>query len=73
MGRWRGARGGAGKTRVGLRVAAEALAAFPDGVYFVPLAPIADPALVAAAIAARVGIRDAGDGGIPVCGGANKD
>ena len=50
---------GIGKTRLGLQVAAHLLAApaagaqpaFPDGVCFVPLAPITDPALVLVAIA----------------------
>ena len=32
--------GGVGKTRLALQVAAESAADFPDGVWFVPLAPI---------------------------------
>jgi predicted ATPase/class 3 adenylate cyclase len=55
---------GVGKTRLALQAAAEALDAFPDGVAFVPLAPLADPALVPAAIAAAVGVREAG--GVPL-------
>ena len=43
--------GGIGKTRLGLQVAAELLDEFEDGVFFVALAPITDPALVASAIA----------------------
>ena len=35
--------GGVGKTRLGLEVAADLLDDFPDGVCFVPLAPISDP------------------------------
>ena len=35
-----------GKTRLGLQVAAELLQEFPDGVYFVDLAPIRDSPLV---------------------------
>jgi hypothetical protein len=38
--------GGVGKTRLGLQVGAEISDLFPDGVYFVNLAPISDPALV---------------------------
>jgi non-specific serine/threonine protein kinase len=53
--------GGVGKTRLALRVV-EALAAdFADGVVFVPLAAIRDPALVASAISQTLGAREAGD------------
>ncbi len=50
--------GGTGKTRLALAVAARAEAAFADGAVFVSLAPIADPALVPAAIAAALGVRE---------------
>lgn len=50
--------GGTGKTRLSLRVAAEARDDFRDGVFFVPLAPVADPSLVGSAIAASLGIVD---------------
>lgn len=53
--------GGIGKTRVALAVAQEAEAAFADGVVFVDLAPIRDPALVIRAIATALGIRDTDD------------
>ncbi|HEX8680787.1 MAG TPA: tetratricopeptide repeat protein [Ardenticatenaceae bacterium] len=53
--------GGTGKTRLALQVAAELLDAFPDGVYFVNLAPISDPALVVPTIAQTLGLRDEGD------------
>jgi predicted ATPase/transcriptional regulator with XRE-family HTH domain len=57
--------GGAGKTRVALQVAAELYNAgqhpFPDGVVFVPLAAVTDPALVDAAIARALGLLDRGD------------
>ncbi len=43
--------GGTGKTRLSLQVAAESADAFPDGVFFVPLAPVFDPGLVASTIA----------------------
>ena len=53
--------GGIGKTRLGLQVGAELLDEFEDGVFFVELAPITDPALVASAIAEPLGVVEAGD------------
>src|SRR5262249_15315759 len=53
--------GGVGKTRLAVRVAEELAGAFPDGVWFVPLAPVRDPALVADAVAAVLGVREAAD------------
>ena len=50
--------GGTGKTRLALQVAAEVLDAFPDGVWWAPLAAIADPGLVLQAIAAVFGVRE---------------
>ncbi len=47
--------GGTGKTRLALRVAAEALEAFQDGVWFIELASLADPALVANAVGSALG------------------
>jgi predicted ATPase/DNA-binding SARP family transcriptional activator len=47
--------GGAGKTRVALRAAHELADAFADGVWFVGLAPLVDPALVRPAIAQALG------------------
>ncbi|HSP72866.1 MAG TPA: tetratricopeptide repeat protein, partial [Gaiellaceae bacterium] len=44
--------GGTGKTRLGLQAAAELSDVYPDGVYWVPLAPVRDAPLVAATIAA---------------------
>jgi predicted ATPase/class 3 adenylate cyclase len=52
--------GGTGKTRLALAVAAEALDTFPDGVWFVDLAPLTDPALVIPGIAGVLGVREAG-------------
>lgn len=52
--------GGVGKTRLALAVAAELAEGFPDGVVFVNLAPIADPDLVAPAVAHALGVHDAG-------------
>jgi predicted ATPase/class 3 adenylate cyclase len=51
--------GGTGKTRLSLRVASELADDFRDGVYFVPLAPVADPSAVPGAIAAALGVEDA--------------
>ncbi len=50
--------GGTGKTRLGLQVAAELLADFPDGVYFVPLAPVGDPAFVIPTIAQTLSVHE---------------
>jgi len=52
--------GGIGKTRLGLQVAAEMLDDFADGVFFVPLAPISDSALVASTIAQVLNVREIG-------------
>jgi non-specific serine/threonine protein kinase len=49
--------GGSGKTRLAVRAARQALAEYQDGVWLVELAPLSDPALVASAITAAVGIR----------------
>jgi len=43
--------GGSGKTRLALQIGALELASFPDGVFFVDLAPVTDPELVSHAIA----------------------
>ena len=48
--------GGTGKTRLGLQVAADLLDQFEDGAFFVELAPISDPALVASTIAQALGV-----------------
>src|SRR5438874_515257 len=51
--------GGAGKTRLGLQVAAELSDRFTDGVFFVNLAPISDATLVVPTIAQALDIREA--------------
>ncbi|MDQ3854962.1 MAG: tetratricopeptide repeat protein [Chloroflexota bacterium] len=54
--------GGTGKTRLALRVASDLVEEFPDGVYFVSLAPIADPELVTPELARNVGVSELGGG-----------
>jgi len=52
--------GGVGKTRLALAVAAELRDAYPDGVTFVDLSALRDPALVAATVARALGLREEG-------------
>jgi hypothetical protein len=49
--------GGCGKTRLALSAAADLMDRFPDGVWWVELAPLADEELVGAAIAEALGVR----------------
>ena len=49
--------GGAGKTRLGLQVAAGLLDGTGDGVWFADLAPLGDPDLVAVTVADVLGVR----------------
>src|SRR5689334_22071177 len=53
--------GGSGKTRLCIAVAAEVARDYPDGVYFVPLAPVRDPGLVPSTIVQSIGLQDARD------------
>src|SRR5262249_9161733 len=48
---------GVGKTRLALQVATSLRATFPDGVWFVELAPLRDPELVLSTIAQVLGVR----------------
>ena len=50
--------GGVGKTRLAVAVAEQARELFPGGIWFVDLAPLADPALVVRTIARVVGLHD---------------
>lgn len=50
--------GGTGKTRLSLELASSVREDFPDGVWFVPLAEIAEPALVPWSVAQVLGVRD---------------
>ena len=49
--------GGCGKTRLALQAASETLDRFPDGAWWVELAPLAEERLVGAAIAEALGVR----------------
>jgi non-specific serine/threonine protein kinase len=51
--------GGCGKTRLALEVARTVLSGYPDGVWIVELAPIADPMLVPHQVAKAVAVQDA--------------
>ncbi|MEO7338871.1 MAG: hypothetical protein ABIV63_20045, partial [Caldimonas sp.] len=53
--------GGLGKTRLSLQAAAGLLHQFPDGVWFLDLAPISDPALVVSETAQVLGVREEPD------------
>jgi predicted ATPase/class 3 adenylate cyclase len=50
--------GGTGKTRLSLQVAADLLEKFAHGVWFVELAPLSDPALIAQTILSVIGITE---------------
>ena len=52
--------GGVGKTRLALEVAAELIGEFADGVFMVPLAPVVEPADVAATIARVLDVQETG-------------
>ncbi|MCO5123419.1 MAG: tetratricopeptide repeat protein [Rhizobacter sp.] len=53
--------GGLGKTRLSIQAAADAMHAYPDGVWFIDLAPIRDTALVASETAQVLGVREEPD------------
>lgn len=53
--------GGSGKTRLAIQVAGDLIEDFPDGVWLVELAPIADPNLVAPSMAAALGLRESAE------------
>src|SRR5262245_13269514 len=50
--------GGVGKTRVAIRAAADVQRAFPGGAWFVELAEVREPGLVANAVATALDLRD---------------
>ncbi len=52
------ASGGIGKTRLALQVTPDLLSEYNDGVWFVDLAPLADPSLVPQTVASALGLRE---------------
>ena len=50
--------GGVGKTRLALSVVADVAGRYADGAWYVDLVPVADPAMVAPAIAAALGLGE---------------
>ena len=52
--------GGIGKTRLAIEAARQQVALFPDGVYFVPLAPVESPHVLASVIAEALSVSLAG-------------
>ena len=55
--------GGTGKTRLSLQVAVELLDHFPHGIWFVELAPLADPELIPKSLLSTIGLKE--QAGIP--------
>ncbi|MDX6547581.1 MAG: hypothetical protein QOG33_1131 [Gaiellales bacterium] len=51
--------GGTGKTRLALQAAAERAPAYQHGVWWIPLAPVREPALVLETAAQALGVKDA--------------
>lgn len=49
--------GGTGKTRLALQLAADLVGTYPDGVWFIKLAPLTEPDLIPETIAAVFGVR----------------
>lgn len=56
--------GGLGKSRLSLQAAAEVLDDYPDGVWFVELAPLTDARAVPQALADVLGVKETGGGDI---------
>jgi predicted ATPase len=52
--------GGVGKTRLAIQVVAEVMDLFPDGVWFLDLAPLSDPALVPNTLVSLLGLQESG-------------
>jgi predicted ATPase/class 3 adenylate cyclase len=50
--------GGIGKTRLVVQVAAELMSDYPDGVWFVDLAPVSDARMVVQTVASTLGVKE---------------
>ena len=50
--------GGVGKTRLAIQAAAETIDRFPDGAWFVELAPVSDPGMIARETAEAIGVTE---------------
>ena len=57
--------GGSGKTRLAFQTASDLLGDFPDGVWVVELAALADPSLVTQELASVLGVRDESEAAPP--------
>jgi predicted ATPase/DNA-binding SARP family transcriptional activator len=53
--------GGVGKTRLAIQVVADVLDRFPDGIWFLDLAPLSDPTLVPTTLTNLLGLRESGE------------
>jgi predicted ATPase/DNA-binding SARP family transcriptional activator len=53
--------GGVGKTRLAIQVVTEVLDSFPDGVWFLDLAPLSDSSLVPNILAHLIGLRESSE------------
>ena len=56
--------GGTGKTRLALALATSVAERFPGGTWFVDLAPVRDPGLIASSVAAALGVAE--EPGVPI-------
>jgi predicted ATPase/class 3 adenylate cyclase len=52
--------GGTGKTRLSLQLAADVSERYADGIWFVPLEPVRDPALIATTVLTTLGLVESG-------------
>jgi predicted ATPase/transcriptional regulator with XRE-family HTH domain len=52
--------GGVGKTRLAIQIAFKLADQYPDGIWIIDLAPLADPAMVPQTVAAILGLREEG-------------
>ncbi|MGH2551648.1 MAG: ATP-binding protein, partial [Thermomicrobiales bacterium] len=53
--------GGVGKSRLSIQVASELIPSYPDGVWFIPFAPVRDPSLFGPTIVRALGIVEQND------------